>query len=377
MLQPVLSLYRRHTNKCPFRGQGRAYTKCSCPVWCDGTLEGKRVPRSLRTRNWNVAVRKAAEWELIGAAVDPEKRPTIAQACAAYLRDIEAQNLARETQRKIRQLVRQLLDFCQAHELTSMSDLSLPRLREFRAGWKLAPITATKQLERLRSLFQFFAAADWCPNYARQIKAPRVEPNPTLPLTQDQVVSLIAACDRLGVEDAITQERMRVLILTLRYTGLRIGDATQLHASQIESGRLILRQGKTGVPVMMPLPAFLLNRLETIKMESGYFFKPGDARADVDAGNWRRRWRKVASLAKLTGAHPHQLRDTFAVGLLDAGVPLETVSTLLGHSSIRITERHYAPWVKSRQLHLERMLQQAYEAEPTAAPPITLRPKIT
>ena len=367
MLQPVLTLYRRHSARCPHAGQGRAWTRCSCPVWCDGTLDGKRIPRSLRTRNWNVAVRKAAEWELIGEPIDPQVRPSIAQACAAFLQDMAAQNLARETQRKMKLLIRQLLDFCAAHELTSMSDLNLPRLREFRAGWTLSPSTATKQIERLRSIYKFWAAADWCPNYAQQLKTPRVDQTPTLPLTQDQVVALIAACDRLGVEDAITQERMRVLLLVLRYTGLRISDATQLHSSQIDGTRLILRQTKTKVPVMMPLPAFLLHRLEAIKMESGYFFKAGAARADVDAGNWRRRWRKLAALANLPGVHPHQLRDTFAVGLLDAGVPLETVSTLLGHSSIRITERHYAPWVKSRQIHLERVLQQAYDAEASAS----------
>ena len=32
-----------------------------------------------------------------------------------------------------------------------------------------------------------------------------------------------------------------------------------------------------------------------------------------------------------------------AVDLLDAGVPLETVSILLGHKSFKATEKHYAP----------------------------------
>jgi len=47
------------------------------------------------------------------------------------------------------------------------------------------------------------------------------------------------------------------------------------------------------------------------------------------------------------------LRDTFAVQLLLAGVPLDQVSLLLGHSSIKITEKHYAPFVKARQQQLE------------------------
>jgi integrase/recombinase XerD len=45
-------------------------------------------------------------------------------------------------------------------------------------------------------------------------------------------------------------------------------------------------------------------------------------------------------LAKVEGAHPHRFRDTFAVELLLSGVPIERVSVLLGHQSVRITERH-------------------------------------
>jgi len=34
-------------------------------------------------------------------------------------------------------------------------------------------------------------------------------------------------------------------------------------------------------------------------------------------------------------------------------VSIENVSVLLGHSSVRITERHYKPWVKTLQKKLE------------------------
>jgi integrase/recombinase XerD len=51
-------------------------------------------------------------------------------------------------------------------------------------------------------------------------------------------------------------------------------------------------------------------------------------------------------------SHPHMFRDTFAVEMLLAGVPLEQVSMLLGHKSVKITEKHYAPWVEARQEQL-------------------------
>lgn len=44
----------------------------------------------------------------------------------------------------------------------------------------------------------------------------------------------------------------------------------------------------------------------------------------------------------LSNAMSHRLRDTFAVELLLAGFPLERVAVLLGHQSIKITEKPYA-----------------------------------
>jgi integrase/recombinase XerD len=57
-------------------------------------------------------------------------------------------------------------------------------------------------------------------------------------------------------------------------------------------------------------------------------------------------------------------RDTFAVEMLLAGVPIDQVSMLLGHSSVKITEKHYSPWVRARQEQLERSVKQAWANVP-------------
>jgi integrase len=47
--------------------------------------------------------------------------------------------------------------------------------------------------------------------------------------------------------------------------------------------------------------------------------------------------------------------------MLLAGVPIDQVSILLGHASVRVTEKHYSPWVRARQDQLEKSVQSAWQ----------------
>jgi integrase/recombinase XerD len=98
-----------------------------------------------------------------------------------------------------------------------------------------------------------------------------------------------------------------------------------------------------------------------------YFFWSGNGSPKSVVGNWQRSFRrlfKIANLRRDDGSiqrcHPHMLRDTFAVEMLLAGVPVEQVSILLGLKSAKITEKHSAPWVKVRQEQLAANVRQAW-----------------
>jgi hypothetical protein len=96
--------------------------------------------------------------------------------------------------------------------------------------------------------------------------------------------------------------------------------------------------------------------------DPNYFFWSGRSKRKSEVSNWQKIFAKVLSTARgryaklflerdgqSKPAHLHMLRDTFAVEYLLAGMPLEEVSRLLGHSSVLITQKHYAPWVLQRQ----------------------------
>jgi len=146
---------------------------------------------------------------------------------------------------------------------------------------------------------------------------------------------------------------------------MRIGDVTRLTSGQIQGKRLFLSSQKTGVAVNTILPEAALHALElTPKVTEKHYFWDGQQQIDIAIGSWRRRLAKLFELATVDGAHPHRFRDTFAVELLLSGVPIERVSILLGHQSVRITEKHYAPWVPSRQEQLEADLTNAWKNDP-------------
>jgi integrase/recombinase XerD len=90
-----------------------------------------------------------------------------------------------------------------------------------------------------------------------------------------------------------------------------------------------------------------------------YFFWSGHGEIKSCVNDWQR---SLARLSKLAGVkfHAHQLRDSFAVDLLSNGVSLEDVATLLGNT-IKIAEKHYAPWVKARQISLEKSIEKAWK----------------
>src|SRR5215471_18108091 len=84
------------------------------------------------------------------------------------------------------------------------------------------------------------------------------------------------------------------------------------------------------------------------------------------APSWRRRQTVAqAGVSKGAGnAVSHRFRDTFAVELLLAGVPIERVSILFGHQSVRITEKHYNPCVRLRQEQLEADVARTWARDP-------------
>src|SRR5215469_2298213 len=361
----MLTIYRRHLKTCPHRNEGRKYRRCRCPIWVDGFLGNVEIRKSLEMRDWEAAQTKIRKWEAQGTNVQTlnEDGPVnLIHARDEFLRDAEARSLRESTLKKYRVMLAQFVRFGESEGRLYLREFDLPALRRFRASWADSGISALKKLERLRAFYRFGFESGWVPdNLATKLKNPKVTNPPTLPFTREEFVSMLAACPQY-TGDA---ERLRAFVLLLRYSGMRIGDTATCARDRLKGTRLLLYMQKTNEPVFVVLPELVVRALDAMAPVSDrYFFWTGEGDRETAAGNWRRTLRNLFRLADVKGGHPHRFRDTFAVDLLLAGVPLEQVSVLLGHGSIRVTEKHYAPWIRDRQAQLEASLERAWALDP-------------
>jgi site-specific recombinase XerD len=325
-----------------------------------GSLRGEYIRRSLDLRAWEAATDLVRAWEASGeiGVVKPHV-PTIQEAVTKFLEDAKARRLTSETIRKYHNLLeRRFRTWCESKGYRLLKQIDVDTVREFRASWGDSAVYATKNLERMRAFFRFCEQAGWIArNPALAVKAPSIRTSPTLPFTAAEMGRILKACDEYPGQ----RERIRAFVLTMRYSGLRIGDVIALDKSRLLGNKLMLYTAKTGTPVSVPLPPVVVDALSALETNGkGRFFSTGNAKPQTARANWSRYLETLFRLARVQNAHSHRFRDTFAVGLLEKGVSLENVSTLLGHSSIRVTERHYKPWVKTLQTQLEKEVARAW-----------------
>jgi integrase/recombinase XerD len=371
----MLTLFRRHQKSCSHRAEGWSYRRCKCPIWADGLVGAHRLRCSLDTRDWERGQEIARGWEAEGRGPLPAAEPrqeelTIAKARDQFIADAKARNLCEASLGNYGRLIGRLIDFAATRKITALADMNVATLAQFRAQWTYCNLTALKNLERLRSFFRFCHDNGWLPeNPAARLKNPRIVPSPTLPYSKEEQLAVMkAATEAIQTskpDSKANKIRLRSLLLLLRYSGLRIGDAVRTPVELLVDGKLRLYTQKTGTHVSCPLPDFVVKALEATPLQGPrHWFWTEKSTLKTSVTDWEQRIRETFAKAGVPNGHAHRFRDTFAVELLMDGVPLERVSVMLGHSSVKITEKHYSPWIRERQEQAEADVRKSWLRDP-------------
>ncbi|OEO23508.1 integrase [Pseudomonas sp. J237] len=153
-------------------------------------------------------------------------------------------------------------------------------------------------------------------------------------------------------------DHLKPLVLLSLNTGMRRGEVFNLTWADIDlTNKVLTVEGttaKSGQTRHIPLNREALATLTDWKDQasaSAYVF-PSQSGGRMD--NVKKSWEGLLKLARISGFRWHDLRHTFASKLVVAGVPLNTVRELLGHSDIKMTLRyaHLAPDSKAAAVEL-------------------------
>ena len=170
-----------------------------------------------------------------------------------------------------------------------------------------------------------------------RIPLPRYEKKLPVILSKEEVKALLEAPKNLG---------HRAILATMYAGGLRVSEATNLKVGDIDGSRKVIwvRGGKGHKDRQVMLSAPLREVLAAYwrwKHPTDWFFPGGKPGCPISRETVFETCRKAARLAGISKpVHPHSLRHAFATHLLEDGVNLLVIQTLLGHSSLKTTARY-------------------------------------
>jgi site-specific recombinase XerD len=247
------------------------------------------------------------------------------------IQDMELRGLKENTQRAYVEAVKDLA----RHYKRSPDLLSEEELRRYFVGLTQvrgrAKSTLRVRLFGIKFLFRYTLRRP-LPVFDL-IRLPRDRKLPTV-LSRQEVRQVLAS---------IRRPAARMSALVMYSCGLRVTAATRLRAADIDSRRMVLcvRNGKGSKDQYVPLPQRTLELLRAYWREhrpGHWLFPDRSANEPIRRDTVLKCIRAAALDAKLTKPIGcHTLRHSYATHLLEDGVDLLTIQTLLGHRSIRST----------------------------------------
>lgn len=205
--------------------------------------------------------------------------------------------------------------------------------------------SACRYLSTFCSFWKYLLRIDYVKvDVTAKVVAPKIEKH--LPVFfKEREMDLATA--RSGHDDDFISVRDTLIIELLYQTGMRRSELLGLKRESIDEYRKLIKVlGKRNKERMIPVSDELLClirqymdfRRELVGDDSGMLFvtEKGENMAVNTLYNIvRNRMGEVSTLKKRS---PHVLRHTFATTMLDNGADINTIKTLLGHSSLAATE---------------------------------------
>jgi len=234
-------------------------------------------------------------------------------------------------------------------DLGELEKQDLEAFIEYEQDRGLKPASIRLRVVCIRSFLQYLLDEDQiCPQVLRrktQIKLPKALPRAMDPVDVQRLLAVV-----YDIRD-------RAMILVMLRTGLRIGEVLDLKIDdvQLTERKLLIYEGeKNHIGRVACLSADAHEALQKwlfIRDPNIEILFYSRRRRPMAYTTARELFIKYLKRAKLSHKRYtlHSLRHTFATELLNAGMPLECLQQLLGHSSLEMTLRYARLSDKTRE----------------------------
>ncbi|TDO16942.1 site-specific recombinase XerD [Mycobacterium sp. BK086] len=228
------------------------------------------------------------------------------------------------------------IDACSPHDVS-----------QFLAGPQFGPATRAIYYRHINGFFRWWKMQGGT-HVTESLIAPREPRSEPLPASTEDVRKLVA--------EASMYKRTRVMILLAALAGLRVHEIAKFRGEDIDLNRRILRvRGKGSVTATIPLHPLLVEAAASMP-NSGYWFPANSTRPGkhVHSKSVTHVITLAMQRAGISGS-PHKLRSWFATSMLETGVDIRTVQTLLRHARLSTTALYTGVTDKRRVEAIDRL----------------------
>lgn len=238
-------------------------------------------------------------------------------------------------------------DLHQAEELLNgdLADASAAQLAKLGQGWSsLAPSTVARKISALRQFYGFLldeGDREDDPTHALPRPVPR-RPLPKI-LTHVQVETLFSRAEQEAASEGPEAVRLLVMLELLYGSGLRATELMSLPLASVPRDEpFIAVTGKGGQARLVPISTRAkqaLSRWLAVRPAGSRYLFPSRS-GHLTRIRLYQMLKELAVRADLPPKKlsPHVLRHAFATHLLEGGVDLRALQTLLGHADIATTQ---------------------------------------
>jgi site-specific recombinase XerD len=248
-----------------------------------------------------------------------------------YIAFLELKNYSKSTVRNYVQVVKQFSAFIGHSPAKLTQDDIRNYLLHLKRVKKLEPKTINLHLYAIKSFCNFMVPDTDIMRPFTRMREPTKQPKV---ISREEIEKLLSGAGNL---------KCKAVIALLYSSGLRLAECTNLRITDIDSKRMIIHvhAGKGAKDRY----ALLSDRTLAILREYYKAYRPVDWLFPGKVPGQPLHSRIIQEFVRYTGrkvgidktVSPHILRHSFATHLLEAGVPLQVIQHLLGHSRIDTT----------------------------------------